>query len=139
MPENDRALLEERIRRTFAAWNAGDFDGWLEDTHPDIEYGPGIVVGPASGERVVYRGPDELRGFFDEWHSEWRMEITVTELEEVGDWFVILGHARLTGVQSGAAFEQDVGWIAQLEDDLLRRLYSFPSHEEAREAATQRA
>jgi hypothetical protein len=67
------------------------------------------------------------------------MEIAVSDLEQIGDWTVVLGRARFTGVQSGAAFEQDVGWIGQADDEgRLLRLYSYPSHEEAR-AAAQRA
>jgi ketosteroid isomerase-like protein len=97
------------------------------------------VVGPAEGEPVVYRGREELRGFFDEWHSQWKMEITVGEVEQVGDWALILGRARLTGVQSGAAFEQDVGWVAQRDDEgRLLRMQSLPSHAEARAAFAAR-
>jgi ketosteroid isomerase-like protein len=132
----DRALVEERIRRGFESWNRGDFAAFLEDVHPDIEYAPGIVVSRAEGEPVIYRGRDELFRFFDEWHSQWRMEIAVGEIEEIGEWFVVLGRAKLTGVQSGAAFEQDVGWIGQADGEArLLRLYSYPSHEAAREAA----
>ena len=132
----DRALFEERIRRGFEAWNRGDFDAFLEDVNPDIEYRPGIVVSRAEGEPVAYRGRDELREFFEEWHSQWRMEIAVDATEEIGEWVVVLGRARLTGVQSGAAFEQDVGFIGQADDEgRLLRIYSYPSHAEARAAA----
>ena len=135
----DRTLPEERIRRGFEAWNRGDFEGFLADAHPDIEYGPGIVVQRAEGEPVVYRGRDELRKFFDEWHSQWRMEISVSEVDEVGEWTLVLGRARLTGVQSGATFEQDVGWIGQGDEEgRLLRMYSYPSHAEARAAAESR-
>jgi ketosteroid isomerase-like protein len=132
----DRALFEDRIRRGFESWNRGDFDAFVEDVHPDIEYAPGIIVNRAEGEPVVYRGRDELFSFFDEWHSQWRMEIAVEEIEEIGEWFVVLGRAKLTGVQSGAAFEQDVGWIGQADDEArLLRLYAYPNHDAAREAA----
>ena len=122
------------IRGQFQAWNSGDYEGWMGEAHPEIEYTPGIIVGPAGGERVVYRGHDELRRFFEEWHSQWRMEFTVGEIEPAGDWILILGRARLTGVQSGATVEQDVGLIAQYEDGLLRRFRSCPSHQAARDA-----
>jgi len=132
----DLAQFDERIRRGFESWNRGDFDAFVEDVHPDIEYVPGIVVSRAEGEPVVYRGRDELFRFFDEWHSQWQMEIAVLEVEEIGEWFVVLGRAKLTGVQSGAAFEQDVGFIGQADEEVrLLRLYSYPSHEAARAAA----
>ena len=92
------------IRRQFDAWNRGDFDGWLGDeAHPDIEYEAGILVGRAEGEQAVFRGREELRQFFDEWHSQWKMDMTIDELEQVGELASAdLGRARLTGVQSGA-------------------------------------
>ena len=52
MPEDH----EEAIRSSFEAWNEGDFERWLQQAHPDCEYGPGILIGRTEGEQVVYRG-----------------------------------------------------------------------------------
>ena len=136
MPENDPPLPEKReaFERACEAWNRGDFDGWLADTHPQFEYEPGMVIGPAHGGAAFY-GRDRLRRMFDEFHSHWRMEFTVDETEEIGDSTVFLGRARMTGIQSGATVEQGIGWVGQFEDGQVRRLRSFPSHEEARAAA----
>jgi ketosteroid isomerase-like protein len=137
-PRRPRPLLDEAlIRRSFDAWNAGDFEGWAAPAHPDAEYGPGIVIGRTEGERVVYRGREELRRFFDEWHSVWQTELTIGEIEEVAGWVLITGRMRMTGTQSGATVEQEVGWTAQLEDGRIRRIWSYPSHEEAREALSK--
>ena len=134
MPPPDAPLSEDRFRRAFAAWNEGDFDRFLEEAHPEVEYSPGIVVSRAEGEPVVYRGRDELRGFFDEWHSVWRSELTVLGSEEVGDQLLVTGRMRMTGTQSGVSVEQGVAFIAEAEDGLLRRLWSYPSEEAARDA-----
>lgn len=137
MPENaPQPPNEELIRRAFEAWNAGDFEGWLDNTHPDAEYCPGIVVGPAGGERVVYRGREELRKFFDEWHSTWKTHLTIESVEQVGDRVLVLGLMRMTGVQSGATAEQEVGWLVEVEGDRFRRLQSYPTQEAARAAAS---
>jgi len=69
MPENAQPPREEEMRRAIEAWNAGDFDAWLAEAHADFEYRPGIIVGPAEGEPIVYRSRDELRRFFDEWRG----------------------------------------------------------------------
>ena len=134
MSPGDAPLSEDRFRRAFAAWNEGDFDRFLEEAHPDLEYWPGIVVGRAEGEPVVYRGRDEIRQFFDEWHSLWRSELTVLGTEEVGDQVLVTGRMRMTGAQSGVSVEQAVAFIGEAEDDLLRRLWSYPSEEAARDA-----
>jgi ketosteroid isomerase-like protein len=136
MPVSDQPPLDEGpIRRAFDAWNARDVEGWLADVHPDGEYQPGIVVGRPEGERVVYRGHEELRGFFDEWHSTWQTQIVLDTIEQVGELVLILGTMRMTGSQSGASAEQEVGFIARIEDDKLRRIESYPTQEAARAAA----
>ena len=141
MPENTQPPPDkDAIKRQFEAWNQGDFDGWLgKEAHPDIEYEAGILVGRAEGVQAVFRGHEELRRFFDEWHTQWHMEFTVDEVELVGDCSLITGTARLTGVQSGVTVEQEVGLVGQYEDNLLRRIRSFPSQEQARAAAERGA
>ena len=105
MPENARLPVDEAvIRHAFEAWNNGDFEGFLDTAHPDVEYTPGIVVGQAEGERVVYRGRDELRAFFDEWHSVWKTHLTLESIEPVGENVVlILGRMRMTGARAARA------------------------------------
>jgi ketosteroid isomerase-like protein len=132
----DLPIPEDSIRRAFEAWNEGDFEKLMALSHPDVEYQPGIVVGPAAGEPVVYRGRDEMRQFFEEWHSQWQMQISVDAIEDLGEErALILGRARMTGAQSGVTLEQEVAWLGEGEEGLMRRLYSYPSHAEARAAA----
>jgi len=140
MPDKDQPRLDEAvIRRAFEAWNSEDFEGFLDTAHPHVEYVPGIVVGQAEGERVVYSGREELRAFFDEWHSVWKTHLALESVEPVRENVVlILGSMRMTGSKSGASAEQEVGWVGYVEDEQLRRLESFPSHELAR-AAVERA
>ena len=134
MPPLDR----EAIRRSFEAWNAGDFDGWLAEVAPDPEYTPGIVLGPIEGEPVVYRGRDELRRFFDEWHSAWKTDLTILEIEEVAGRVFIGGRMRMTGIQSGVTVEQEVAWVGDLDDEgRMARLQSYPTPETAREVLSQ--
>ena len=136
MSESGQLPVDEAvIRRAFEAWNNEDFEGFLDAAHPDVEYAPGIVIGQAEGERVVY-GRDRLREFFDEWHTAWKTHLTLESIDPVGeDAILILGRMRMTGAQSGASVEQEVGWVGYGEDGQLRRLESFPTHEAARAAA----
>ena len=134
MPPPDK----QAILRSFEAWNAGDFDAWLAEVAPIPEYSPGIVIGPAEGERVVYRGRDELRRFFDEWHSTWKTDLTILEIEEVDGRVLISGRMRMTGTQSGATVEQEVAWIGETDGEgRLQRLRSYPTPEIAREVIAQ--
>jgi ketosteroid isomerase-like protein len=134
-PEPPLHEKREAFERSIAAWNAGDFEGWLAYTHPQFEYEPGIVIGPAHGGSDVYRSRDRLRRMFDEFHSQWDMEFTFEGIEEIGDSTLFVGTARMTGTQSGATVEQKIAWVAQFEDGLCRRMQSYQSPEAARAAA----
>jgi hypothetical protein len=91
------------------------------------------VVGRTEGERIVYRGHDEAREFWDEWHYVWQTKLTISSLEATGGRHLVLGRMRMTGAQSGVTVEQDAAWIVEVEGDLIRRLWSYPSHDAARE------
>jgi len=69
----------EAVRASMDAWNRGDVDGWLEPSHPEIEW-RSDVVRRVEGSDTVYRGRDGLRRYWDEWHALWQVNI---DLEEV--------------------------------------------------------
>jgi ketosteroid isomerase-like protein len=54
----------ETVRRSLDGWNRGDVDAWLESAHPEIEW-LSEVVRQLEGSERVYRGPAEMRQFWD--------------------------------------------------------------------------
>ncbi|MBN1529995.1 MAG: nuclear transport factor 2 family protein [Thermoleophilaceae bacterium] len=57
----------EVIRRGVEAWNQQDADLWLSHAAPEIEWMP---AGPATVERAVYRGYEEVAsGFAAVWET----------------------------------------------------------------------
>jgi ketosteroid isomerase-like protein len=58
----------EIVVRALAAWNEGDFDGWLETAHPDIEWVPALVQ-LMERTQTTYQGIPGLRRYWDDMHA----------------------------------------------------------------------
>lgn len=71
----------EAARKSIEAWNRGDVDAFLKSFHPDGEY-VSDVVGQVQSADNVYRGREEIRRFWDEWHSVWDLTIEASEIRD---------------------------------------------------------
>ena len=124
----------EAVRNSVDAWNRGDVDGWLEGAHPDIEW-TSEVAQAIEGAQRVYRGPEEMRLYWDEWHAVWEVTIEVSELRERGDTVVALARIRARGGASGVKLDRPIAYAFEFEDGLARRARSYFDIEQALEAA----
>ena len=52
--------------------------------HPDLEW-TSEVAQQLEGKELVYRGLDEFRRYWDEWHAIWEVRIEVMEITDVGE------------------------------------------------------
>jgi ketosteroid isomerase-like protein len=127
----------EMVRASLAAWNRRDVDGWLENAHPEVEWVSAIAQS-MQGAETVYRGAGEMRGFWDEWHAIWDVEIDLTELRDLGDTVLALGSFRIRGDASGVGLEQPIAYVFEFEDGLARRVRSYLDIEQALDAVERR-
>jgi ketosteroid isomerase-like protein len=123
----------DAMRRCLDAWNRGDADGWLESVHPEIEWFSAISM-RVEGTETVYRGPAEMRRFWDEWHSVWNLTIEVSEIRDLGDTVVTLGRIRTRGKASGVDLEGPVAYVGEFDGGLLRKIRAYLDPSEALEA-----
>ena len=123
----------DAARRGLDCWNRGDVDAWLESCHPEIEWVSEISRRIEGTERV-YRGPAELRRFWDDWHSVWDLTVEVSEIRDLGDTVVILGRIRTRGEGSGIDLEGPVAYVNDFDGGLVRKMRSYLDHAEALEA-----
>jgi len=123
----------ELINEMVDGWNRGDFDAWIAHSHSDVEWSSGVRR-QVEGGPGVYRGRDEVREFWDEWHLVWDVEIELTEARDLGDTVLALAVLRARGRSSGAASERSIGYVFEFQDGLVRRGRSFLSAAEALEA-----
>ena len=123
----------EAARRAVDGWNRGDIDAWLESAHPDVEWSS-AVARRVEGAQTVWRGREEIRRFWDEWHSLWDLSIEISDFRDLGDIVVALGGMQITGKGSGVDLAQPVGYVVEFDGDLIRKMSAYMDPSEALEA-----
>jgi ketosteroid isomerase-like protein len=117
------------VQRGIARWNAGDYEGALEDLEPDIEW---HTSGDIPGFDPVYRGHDGVRRFWRAWTEAW--ESMTADIEEV---FVrdvdILLYARFRARgRGGLEVDQPVAFLfTPGPSGRLRRFEAFWNRDDA--------
>ena len=119
----------EIVLRALDAWNEGDFDGWLETAHPDIEWVPALVQ-LMEGTQTTYQGISGLRRYWDDMHAIWDLSSEVAEARDLGNTVLVLGRILTTGGVGGVDVDAPWGFVATLEDGLITRARTYRSQEE---------
>ncbi len=124
----------ERTRKAVEAINRGDAEAAFEWTHPDIEWQT-LDVFPDAG---IYRGPDEVRDFFQTWQETFRgFRLLLDECVPVGDDCVLAAlQVGGKGAGSGVEVESPVFFqVLEFRDGQVIRARMFQTRDEALEAA----
>jgi len=125
----------EAFERAIDAYNRRDVEGVLEVHDAGVEWHAALqeMIG---GEAAVYRGHKGLRELvrdLDEAFSE--LQIEITQIRDLGDRLVAVGHLRGCGKESGAEVESPIGYLLDLTDGKVTRVRSYLDPQEALEAA----
>jgi ketosteroid isomerase-like protein len=123
----------ETVRRSLDGWNRGDVEAWLQSAHPEIEWSSEIVR-RVEGSETVYRGPAEMRRYWDEWHSVWEVMIDISEIRDLGDTVVALASIRTRGEASGIDLERPVAYVFEFDGGLARKVRAYLDPHQALEA-----
>jgi ketosteroid isomerase-like protein len=126
-PDDPRVEL---VMRTFSRGSRDDF-GWLADaTHPDGLADWSRSRGPYRG---IYRGRDEVLGFFRGTREAWEdVEYFHDEMLDAGqDRIIRVGGMRARGKGSGVAVEAAGAQLFEFKDGLIWRVTLYQSKEEA--------
>ena len=122
----------ELARDLFEHWRERDYDALMEAAVPDVEiYSRFASLGgePYRGEDGVRRWIAEIEGTFG------RFDVRTTDFQDLRDRVLVLGDIRLQGKGSGIEIDQPMGWLLELQDGKLARMFFYSSHAEALEAA----
>jgi ketosteroid isomerase-like protein len=123
----------EVVRRAVAGWNRGDVDAWMEAAHPEVEWSSGVQR-LVEGTQTVWRGRDEVRRFWDEWHALWDLSIQISEFRNIGDTIVALGQMQIRGKASGIDLDQSVAYVVEFDSGLIRKMSAYLDEVEALQA-----
>lgn len=127
MGENSE-LVRGALAEATRVEDTGSLEGWISMFSEDIVW-EAIEDAPDAG---VYRGHDEVRGYFEDWRATVdAMRFEVPDLEEVGDW--VVGHTILTARVKGTGSEMILDyWQAMLvRGRKISRVKEFREREEA--------
>jgi ketosteroid isomerase-like protein len=123
----------ELVRGAFAVVTIpGDPEAMIAASHPDFEM---HLVGVA-GEPVHYAGASGIRGFFSDVAESWEsFRFKATDLRDLGDRVLVLGHVRGRGRVSGVEVDDRWAWIVGLREGRAASLRGFLDQREALDAA----
>ncbi len=114
----------DALRRTFAAFNRGDFDAAVAIAHPEIEFVP-------PGGQAPLRGAAAVRAWMEPDAFE-EQRIEPLDFRVQGNKALVRQHAQARGAGSGIELDIENWTIWTFDDDLLvTRLESFLPHEES--------
>src|SRR5690349_7860028 len=96
------------IQRGISRWNAGDFDGALEDLDPDIEW---HTSGDIPGFDPVYHGHDGVRRFWRAWTESWESMTADIEAVFEGDPDILIYARFRARGRDGLEVDQPVAFL----------------------------
>ena len=125
--ENVKAL-----RQAIDGFNQGDMQAVASLLDSDSEWDWSRSIGP---DKAVYRGPEEIVGFWEEFSSGFEeIRIEIEDVVEVGDRLVAAMLSLMRG-RGGIEVEARNAWLIELRNGRLARLEMFQTKGEALEAA----
>jgi ketosteroid isomerase-like protein len=125
----------EVFKRAVEASNRRDYEALVEAFDPDIEW-HGIFGVMFGGEAKVYRGHDGVLEYLRDTDEGFAMrDVQVSELRDLGDRLVVLGHVRGRGRESGVELDSPYGGLAEFKNGKLVRYTDYLDHRQALEAA----
>lgn len=125
----------QTVQRGIALWNAGDLEGWLAAWHDECEW-VSAVASSVDGSRAVYRGHDELRGFWEDNREAWEsFEVVPVDANDLGDGLVFMpGRVRARGRRSRLELDSPLFFVWRLSDGRILRASAHLEREHALEA-----
>ena len=117
------------------AFVRGDFEAWLAELHPDVEWHSALPTLLTVGNGV-YRGHEALRGMLRE-IDDALGELTVeySEIRDFDDRVLGIGRLYARGAVSGATTESPFALLAEYKNGKATWVRTFLDPEEAFQAA----
>ena len=121
MSENNVELFERGVE----AWNRGDFDEWIQQFDPELEW---------HGLLEVFRGHDGARKAWDSFRADVKLTVRFDDIRDLGESVLALGEAYAVGQRTGLNLNAELAQLATFRDGRIVSFRDFASHAEALEA-----
>jgi uncharacterized protein len=122
----------DTLRAGYEAFSRGDWDAVLAQAHPDLE----LITADRVTNPGTYRGPDEIRQFFEDLFAPFDEVLTEPEeFHERGDQIVVFVRVRSRPRGSTAVVDNRIAHVWTVADGTMTRLQVFANRDEALVAA----
>ena len=116
----------EVVRATYDAWNRNDFDAWIDNFDPEVQW---------SALLEEFRGSAGIRHAWRTWKVDLQLEVRIDDIRDLGDSVLALGELTGTGRITGLNLSAEIAQLASFRDGRILAFRDFASHAEALEAA----
>jgi ketosteroid isomerase-like protein len=116
----------EIFKRAAEAWNRDDFDTWIEQHDPEVEW---------FALMEVYRGRAGVRRVWESFKGDMQITVRFDDIRDLGDTVLALGEMKSTGRTTGLNFTDEVAQLVTYRDGRAIRVRDFASHAEGLEVA----
>jgi ketosteroid isomerase-like protein len=116
----------ESFTRAIEAWNRDDFDAWIDQYDPEVEWFTLVEV---------YRGHGGARQAWETLKSVQQLTARFDDIRDLGASVLALGEVETTGVTTQLNFTGELAQLLTYRSGKIVSCRDFRSHAEALEAA----
>jgi ketosteroid isomerase-like protein len=128
----------ELLKRAVDAYNRRDLEALLSELDPDVEWRPALP-GLLGAEAPTYRGHEGIAEMLRDLYEVLDLiHFDYTEVRDLGDRVIAIGHIRTRGKASGVETEAPYANVADVENGKGIRIQGYLDVDEALEAARSR-
>ena len=125
----------DAFKRAVEANNRGDYDALLAEIDSDVEWHAVFQV-MFGGQATVCRGHEGVREYLRDLDEGFDVRhVEISELRDLGQRIVAIGHVRGRGRSSGAELDSPISFVAEFKDRKIFRMSDYLDSKEALKAA----
>jgi ketosteroid isomerase-like protein len=116
----------ETFKRGIDAWNRDDFDTWIDQFDPEVEW---------MALMEVFRGHVGAWQAWQSFKEDMQLKVRFDDVRDLGDSVLALGEIAGTGRTTRLDVGGEIAQLATFRDGKIVTFRDFPSHAQALEAA----
>jgi uncharacterized protein len=125
----------EAFKRGLEAGNRRDVETLMGVLDPEVAWHSALHA-LLGGEATVYRGHDGVREMVRDLYEAFdEIQIEISEVRDLGDRLVAIGHTRARGKASGADVESPIGFLTEFKNGKAISMRGYLDPKQALEAA----
>ncbi len=119
----------ESLERGVEAWNSDDFDAWIDQFDPEVEW---------FALMEVFRGHAGARQAWESFKGDAQLRVRFDDIRDLGQSILALGEMEAAGHTTRMNLTSELAQWLTYRDGRVVSVRDFPSHAEALEAVGRR-